>query len=335
MTREFRPTRRAFLTGAAAALAAPRPSRAAARTIRVAAFSGVFERTLAERIYPAFTDASGIAVESVPRMSDAAWLARLEASVRAGRPLADVVLVDRAELLRAPGLFVPAAEPGAPAMAWYTTFVTNVEAWPEAPASWADAWDPKFAGALGWSRHLANGYTLEIVAHAFFGGAAIMETDAGLLRCLEKAAELRGNVRLWYRDEAEFDAMLVSGELTGGQYFHDATMAMIRHGAPLRSTFPAEGGVLGEGSWRAPRGASDLAACEAFMEWSLTPEAQVLLAEWLGVEPAAPRAALPGLDAATFARVTSPNEPIVPNYRVHMEKGDWLAARWQALLGDA
>ena len=357
MIREIRPTRRAFVAGAAAAaLAAPRRPRAAG-TVRVAAYGGVFERTLAERVYPAFSEAAGVTVESVPRESDAAWLARLEASVRAGAPLADVILVERAELLRAPRLFAPIAESaasnlaraperlvvrdgagaalGAPAMTWYTTFVTNTQAWPEPPASWADAWDAKFAGALGWSRDLANGYTLEIAAAAFFGGPAVMETEAGLLRCLEKAAELKANVRLWYRDEARFDAMLLAGELTGGQYFHDATTAMIAHGAPLRSTFPAEGGVVGVGSWCLAKGAGDAAAGHAFVDWALTPEAQTLVAERLGAAPVLPREELPGLGDAAFARVTSPNEPIVPNYRVHLEKGAWLAARWEELLGDS
>ena len=39
----------------------------------------------------------------------------------------------------------------------------------------------------------------------------------------EKLAEVRPNVRLWYRDEGQFQQALESGEIPMGQYYHDVT----------------------------------------------------------------------------------------------------------------
>ena len=62
--------------------------------------------------------------------------------------------------------------------------------------------------------------------------------------------------RLWYRDEAQFEQALKSGEIPMGQYYHDVTGLAAADGQPVRSTFPKEGGVHDSGSWvrvQAPR----------------------------------------------------------------------------------
>ena len=35
------------------------------------------------------------------------------------------------------------------AVTWFVTLVSNTEVFPEAPTSWADMWDPKYADSLG------------------------------------------------------------------------------------------------------------------------------------------------------------------------------------------
>ena len=54
---------------------------------------------------------------------------------------------------------------------------------------------------------------------------------------------------LWYRDEAQFEQALKSGEIPMGQYYHDVTGLAAADGHPVRSTFPKEGGIQDSGSW--------------------------------------------------------------------------------------
>src|SRR3546814_8292901 len=56
----------------------------------------------------------------------------------------------------------------------------------------------------------------------------------------DKLAEVKPNVRLWYRDEAQFEQALKSGEIPMGQYYHDVTGLAAADGHPERSTFPKE-----------------------------------------------------------------------------------------------
>ena len=64
------------------------------------------------------------------------------------------------------------------------------------------------------------------------------------MAAFEKLAEVKPNVRLWYRDEAQFEQALKSGEIPMGQYYHDVTGLAAADGHPVRSTFPKEGGIL-------------------------------------------------------------------------------------------
>ena len=352
-------TRRHALKGTVAAaslLSAPAVLRRAwaADPIRVSCYGGYFEDMLKEHAYPAFTKATGIEVESVSQGNGFEWFVNLEASIKTGTPAVDVTIADVADMLRIPEIFVPLAEStvpglarvpgylvrrnaagaplGAPVMAWYTTLVTNTEVWPQAPTSWADAWDPKFEGELGWYKDASASFIIDIVAKTYFGGNEIMASDEGLMQCMQKAAELKDNVRLWYSDEGQFQSMLQSGELTGGQYFHDVTQVMIEEGFPVRSTFPKEGGLIGYGSWCMMQGTQKADACREFIDWSLSPEAQTAITDNLWTAPVLPRDMLPDLTDEAFNRASTTIDPIVANYQVYVDKGDWISERWEEIL---
>ena len=355
-------TRRSALKGSVAAaslLSAPAVLRRAwaADPIRVSCYGGYFEDMLKQHAYPAFTEASGIAVESVSQGNGFEWFVNLEASIETGTPAVDITIADVGDMLRMPGIFIPledgsvpglakvpdylvrrnaaGAPLGAPAMAWYTILVTNTDVWPEEPTSWADAWDAKFKGELGWYRDASASFIIDIVARTFFGGNEIMVSDEGLMQCMEKAAELKDNVRLWYDDESRFQAMLRSGELTGGQSFHDVTQVMIEEGLPVRSTFPREGGLIGYGSWCMLQGTQKADACRQFIEWSLSPQAQTAITDNLWTAPVLPRDMLPDLSDEAFNRASSTIDPILANYQVYVDKGDWISERWEVLLHGA
>ena len=353
--------RRSILKGTAAAggvLAAPSVLRRAwaAEPIKVSSYGGYFEDMLSQFAYPAFTKETGIEVETISQPGGFQWFVTLKNSIAAGSPAVDVTMAAQGSMRRATEVFIPLEESsipnlqnvhdylilrndedtpiGAPVLAWYATFVTNTERWPEPPVSWGDAWDPKFEGELGWARNVSSSYLLDIVAAVYHGGNEILNSDEGLITCMEKAAELKNNVRLWFNDEGQFQAMLQSGELTAGQYYHDVTWVMATDGFPVRSTFPKEGGVIDYGSWCIVQGSDKVDVCNEFINWSVSPEAQTVITDNLWTAPILPRGMLPDLSDEAFGRASSSIKPIVPAYQVYVDKGDWLDEKWEEYLAD-
>ena len=139
-----------------------------------------------------------------------------------------------------------AGQPGGAigAVSWYITLVTNTDVYPEPPTSWKALWDPANEGRLGLLALVSNSFLLEITAKTWFGGTEILDTEEGILQVLDKLAEVKPNVALWYRDEGQFQQALQAGEIPMGQYYHDVTGLAAAEGQPVRSTFPEEGGVL-------------------------------------------------------------------------------------------
>jgi putative spermidine/putrescine transport system substrate-binding protein len=276
MTKLIGMNRRAVLgTGLAgtALLAAPGLLRAQDRSLKVGVYGGYFKDSFDQHIFPEFTAATGIAVESIAEPTGEAWLVQLEQAARANQAPADVSMMANVPMLKgqATELWVRLDETKLPtlegllpqfvnrypdggvagvgAVAWYITLVTNTDTFPEAPTSWAALWDEANRDRLGLLALVSNSFLLEVTATTFFDGTGILDTEEGINQVLEKLAEVKPNVRLWYRDEAQFEQALKSGEIPMGQYYHDVTGLAAADGFPVRSTFPQEGGILDSGCW--------------------------------------------------------------------------------------
>jgi putative spermidine/putrescine transport system substrate-binding protein len=128
---------------------------------------------------------------------------------------------------------------GVGAVSWFITLCSNTDVYPEAPTSWADMWDPKYEDSLGLLALASNSYLLDITANTFFDADALT-TQEGIEKVLAKLAEVKPNVRLWYKDEGTFQQALQDGEVPMGQYYHDVTELARADGFPVRSTFPKE-----------------------------------------------------------------------------------------------
>ena len=109
-----------------------------------------------------------------------------------------------------------------------------------APTSWAALWDPANEDKLGLLALVSNSFLLEVTAKTFFGGTNALDTEEGMLKVFDKLAEVKPNVRLWYRDEAQFEQALKSGEIPMGQYYHDVT-GLGRRRRPSRALDLPEG----------------------------------------------------------------------------------------------
>jgi putative spermidine/putrescine transport system substrate-binding protein len=351
--------RRSFLaTGAATGLgvlAAPALLRAQSAPLRVGTYGGYFEDSFNQHIFPDFTEATGIEVESIGTPTGEAWLVQLQQAARAGQAPADVSMMAQVARIRGEraGLWAeldPEAVPnranlpahfiheyddgrfyGTGAVSWYITLVTNTEVFPEPPTSWRALWDEGNRDRLGLLALASNSFLLEITAATWFGGTDILATDEGVTEVLEKLAELRPNVRLWYRDEGQFQQALESGEIPMGQYYHDVTGLAAADGQPVRSTFPEEGAVLDSGSWVVSSASQAIEQAQAFIDYMARPEVQAKLARFVGTAPTVDRA-LTDLTDEEFAAVASDLPPILPYYDLYVDRADWVNQQWAEMI---
>jgi putative spermidine/putrescine transport system substrate-binding protein len=330
----------------------PNIVRAQDKKLRIGVYGGYFKDTFDAEVFPEFTAATGIAVESVAEPTGEAWLIQLQQAEKAGKSPVDISMMAQVGVIRGmnSGLWAPLdpkkmpnmsnvkqdlvrSNPAGEVMAvaatsWYITLVSNTDVFPEAPTSWKDMWDPKYKDTLGLLANVGNSYLLEIVAKVYFGGLNYLDTDEGIRACAAKVAELKPNVRLWYRDEAQFEQALKSGEIPMGQYYHDVTGLAILDGFPVRSTMPIEGGLLDYGSWAITKSAApSLDLAHVYIDYMSQPAMQAKLARKLGSAPVVDRSLL-DLTDEEFNAVSSDIEPITPHYEMQAMKTDFINQVW-------
>ncbi|PJR15475.1 ABC transporter substrate-binding protein [Sinorhizobium meliloti] len=339
----------------ASMLAMPAVLRAQDKSLKVGVYGGYFKDSFDKNIFPEFTKATGIAIESVAEPTGEAWLVQLEQAARAGQAPADVSMMSQVAMLKgqATDLWTPidmakikngsnlldrfvnkypdGRIAGIGAVSWYITLVTNTDVYKEAPTSWQAFWDPANADKLGLLALVSNSFLLEVTAKTFMGGTNALDTEEGILKAFEKLAEVKPNVRLWYRDEAQFEQALKSGEIPMGQYYHDVTGLAAADGHPVRSTFPKEGGIQDSGCWALSRASQKVEEAHIFIDYMCQPALQATLSRKVGTSPTVKREST-DLTDKEFAAVSSDIEPIVPRYDLYQTKSDWLNQKWTELI---
>lgn len=354
----MRMSRRAVLGAGVAGvsmLAMPAVLRAQDKSLKVGVYGGYFKDSFDKNIFPEFTKATGIAVESIAEPTGEAWLVQLQQAAQAGQAPADVSMMSQTTLLKGEGIelwtpldlakiknasnlldrfvnkYPDGQVAGIGAVSWYITLVTNTDVYKEAPSSWAAFWDPANADKLGLLALVSNSFLLEITAKTFLGGTNALDTEEGLLKAFEKLAEVKPNVRLWYRDEAQFEQALKSGEIPMGQYYHDVTGLAAADGQPVRSTFPKEGGVQDSGSWALSKASQKVEEAHVFIDYMCQPAVQATLSRKVGTSPTVKRETT-DLTDQEFAAVSSAIEPIIPRYDLLISKSDWLNQKWTEMI---
>jgi putative spermidine/putrescine transport system substrate-binding protein len=340
---------------AAGLFAMPSILRAEDKSLKVGVYGGYFQKSFDKHIFPEFTKATGIKVESVSEPTGEAWLVQLEQAAKAGEAPADVSMMSQTSTLKGQSteLWVP-IDPakikhyndllerfvnkypdgrvaGIGAVAWYITLVSNTKVFPTAPDSWAALWDADKKDKLGLLALVSNSFLLEVTAKTFMGGTNALDTEEGQLKAFAKLAEVKPNVRLWYRDEAQFEQALKSGEIPMGQYYHDVTGLAAADGFPVRSTFPKEGGIQDSGNWVISRASKKIDEAHVFIDYMSQPAIQGLMSRKVGTAPTLKKDVL-DLKPEEFAAVSSDIEPIIPRYDLYTSKADWLNQKWTELI---
>lgn len=340
---------------AAGVLAMPAILRAQEKSLKVGVYGGYFKKSFDKHIFPEFTKATGITVESVAEPTGEAWLVQLEQAAKAGQAPADLSMMSQTSTLKGQstelwqpldtakfkhyGELLPqfinkypdGRVAGIGAVAWYITLVTNTNVYKEAPTSWDALWDKANADKLGLLALASNSFLLEVTAKTFMGGTNALDTDEGIDKAFAKLAEVKPNVRLWYRDEAQFEQALKSGEIPMGQYYHDVTGLAAKDGQPVRSTFPKEGGIQDSGNWVLSRASKKVDEAHAFIDYMSQPAIQGLMSRNVGTAPTLKRDVL-DLKPEEFAAVSSDIAPIIPRYDLYVSKADAINQKWTELI---
>ena len=345
--------------GATAATGAesPTPQPIEGAKIKVSTYGGFFEENFAT-FYPAFTKETGVEVESISEPTSEVWVVQLQQATDAGAPPpADVSMLSGVGIQRAIkgeilATYDQAAIPqaanlaegyvrldpagmvaGVGGVSWYITLVSNTERVAESPDTWTAFWDPQWQNELALLKNAANSYLIEICAVCFFGGYDILETQEGVTQVLTKLQEVKPNVKLWYRDEAQAQQAFNTGEVSLGQFYHDITTYAASQGEPLRSVFPTEGAILDSGFWAISKTTENVTACQAFIDYMCRPEIQAELARTLGTTPTA-KQELMDLNDQEYEAVGGPGPEVAlrPKYEMYDEWEDWIDQQWTEMI---
>jgi len=336
-------------------LAMPAVLRAQDKSLKVGVYGGYFKKSFDEHVFPDFTKATGITVESVAEPTGEAWLVQLEQAAKAGQAPADLSMMSQTSTLKGQSteLWTPldtskfkhygdllprfinkypdGRVAGIGAVAWWITLVSNTDVYKDAPTSWAALWDKSNEDKLGLLALASNSFLLEVTAKTFMGGTNALDTEEGLNKAFEKLAEVKPNVRLWYRDEAQFEQALKSGEIPMGQYYHDVTGLAVADGFHVRSTFPKEGGIQDSGNWVLSRASTKVDEAHAFIDYMSQPSMQGVMSRKVGTTPTLKKEVL-DLKPEEFAAVSSDIDPIIPRYDLYTSKADWINQKWTELI---
>jgi putative spermidine/putrescine transport system substrate-binding protein len=344
-------------TTAATGAESPTPQPIEGAKIKVSTYGGFFEENFAT-FYPAFTKETGVEVESISEPTSEVWVVQLQQATDAGAPPpADVSMLSGVGIQRAIkgeilATYDQAAIPqaanlaegyvrldpagmvaGVGGVSWYITLVSNTERVAESPDTWTAFWDPQWQNELALLKNAANSYLIEICAVCYFGGYDILETQDGVTQVLTKLQEVKPNVKLWFRDEAQAQQAFNTGEVSLGQFYHDITTYAASQGEPLRSVFPTEGAILDSGFWAISKTTENVTACQAFIDYMCRPEIQAELARTLGTTPTA-KQELMDLNDEEYEAVGGPGPEVAlrPKYEMYDEWEDWIDQQWTEMI---
>ena len=332
------------------------PLIAQTRSLKIGSYGGYFENSFKEHVYPAFTEATGIAVESVTQPNSTDWLVTMQQATAAGNVPADLSLYARDTLIKASrigGLLAPLDKTKMPAtanlddyfvfedttgaigvgaMSWFTAMVINPDE-VDAPESWAEFWDSsKFEASLGLSKNY-NSHFLDIVAATFFDGADTLLKQDGVVSVIEKAAEIKPNVALWWSAESQMEQSMKNGDIIGGQYYLDVANLMALDGFAIKPVFPKEGNPQDYGSWCLSAISEKADEAAEFINFSSDPATQALMSRKIGTAPLVAQSKT-DLTDEEFAFVSG-TPSIQPAYEAYLDNETFIKETWEKMLAGA
>lgn len=343
----------AAFVGAATITSLAMPALASERSIKIGSYGGYFEDSFKKHVFPEFTKATGIKVESVTQPNSADWLVTMQQAASSGTVPSDLSLFARDTMIKSSRIGdiiapldlskIPTASAmdkyflfeankgvvGVAAMSWFTSMVVNPKS-VKTPASWAEFWDTeKFEQSLGLSK-LFNSNLLDITAATFFDGEKTMNEKDGIVAVIEKVAELKPNVALWWSAESQMEQAMKNEDVVGGMYYHDVAGLMAADGHSIASIFPKEGNPQGYGSWCLSTLSKKGDEAMEFISYSSDPATQALMSRKIGTAPVIDKAKTDLTDEEFGAVSGVP--AINPAYESYLDNETFIKDSWEKML---
>jgi putative spermidine/putrescine transport system substrate-binding protein len=323
------------------------------RTLRVGLPGGLFQNAFDAHVFPRFTAETGIKIQSITSAHSETMTTQMLNAARHGRTPMDVAIMNPSARIRGNNeslwkpidiskleyfsnidpVFIDEGPGGVNSIGTFTIYlnlVINTNHVTKDPQSWAMMWDPAYVNAIGLPAH-THGFLMDITAATFFGGSHVLWDEVSFESVMEKMAELRPNARLWFTSESIQQQALQSGEIAAGIYYHDVATILEDDGYPIRSIFPAEGGVGEHLSWVQNRYSDMDEETRAFIDFTIRPDIQGLLSRKIRVAPIVKRE-LTDLTDAEFYRVASDRPPIFPQSQLYVERSEWITNRYERFI---
>lgn len=347
-------TRRVVLGAAmwsVALVTAQSPARAAENELVFAGFGGSLQKALQSTVIPAFEKKHNVKVIYVTGTSNQI-LAKVKAQRE--RPQIDVIWandtthyqgkveklyakLDPAKVPNLSHLYDFAKDPdgigvvmGFQALGLeYNTKVFHEKGWAP-PTSWMDLWDPKFKGHVVFYNMPIGYANLVLPKIAALNGGSVTNLEPGW----KKMQEILPNVLAFVDPPAQVDALFGTGSAWIGFNGSARVKDFARTGAPVELAIPKEGGILYLQQFNVVEGAPHPDLAQKFIDFTLSPEAQRMIAESMLFGPVNKTVTL---DEATAAKVPYGEKNV--SALEHLDIGPVndklreLTARWTAMVG--
>ena len=151
-----------------------------------------------------------------------------------------------------------------------------------APTSWAQLWDKKYKGKLSLQDDIA---TLSMVAQVLgFDDPADPSklynlTDEQLAQVKAKMLQLKPNIRKYWATAGDMTQLFQAGEIVAGEGWPLMTTQLRTANFPVGETIPSEGTTAWADHWVITKGARNLDAVYAFLEYAAQPFTQKLMSD--------------------------------------------------------
>ena len=158
-----------------------------------------------------------------------------------------------------------------------TGIIYNTKMVDEAPTSWADLWDEKYAGNILMFNNSRDAYAIG----AFKSGSSVNpQTTEDVDAVVDELKAQKPLVQAYVMDEI-FDKM-IGGEAAVGVYYSGDAITMIDDNPDLAWVFPEEGTVLSVDSMAIPATSEHEEAAEMFINFMCEPDVGKANIEYIG-----------------------------------------------------
>jgi putative spermidine/putrescine transport system substrate-binding protein len=191
------------------------------------------------------------------------------------------------------------------------------------PKSWADLWDSRYAGRIGFADGL---YVQHIKAAAFTAGGGRSDFEPGKAKLMELK---RTGAKVYPSNEAVAQA-LQTGEIWITPMWRARAFQWANAGIPVKDVAPSEGVVPILFEMAVPKNSQNKDAAYAFLNAMLDPRAQAGFAEKMGYVPTVTNAPLPAnLETALSFTAAEQQNFVVPDYEYIAANNNSLREWWQ------